>query len=86
MGLGCGVVARCTCHMPAAPLRVPSRINSHIFSTIMCVAVNMAVQPSSHSCSMYISALDWMWGKMCSVLSPVDNKKLILVRPYGLHA
>ena len=40
----------------------------------MCVAVNVVVQPSSHSCPMEISVPDWRWGKMCAVLDLVDNK------------
>ena len=36
VGLGCGVVDRCTCNMPAAPLRVPSR-TTFIFSLLLCI-------------------------------------------------
>ena len=79
VGLGCGVVARCTYHIPATPLQVLSRTTYPFFSTIKCVAVNVAVQPSSHILPMEISAPDWRWGKMCDVLALVDNKGLRLI-------
>ena len=47
-----------------------------LFSTMMCVNVNVYVHPSSHSCPMDISAPDWSWGNTCAVLSPVDNRGL----------
>ena len=40
----------------------------------MLVAVNVDVQPSSHIFPIEISAPDWRCGKMCTVLSLVDNK------------
>ena len=70
VGIGCGVVARCTFHVPAAPWWVPSRINHCFFSTIMFMAVNMDVQPSSHSFPMYISAPYCRWGR-CVLLFPL---------------
>ena len=78
MGLGCGVVARCNRHIPANPLRVTYRTTSNFLSTVMLVAFNVAVYPSSHSLPMDISAPDWRWGKMCAVLDLVDNKGLRL--------
>ena len=78
MGIGCVVVARCTCHMPAARLRVTARINSHFFSSVICLAVNVAVHLSSHSFPMDISAPGWRWGEMCSDFYLLDNKEIRL--------
>ena len=47
------------------------------FSTLyilICVSVNMYVQPSSHSFPMNNISPDWSCGKMCAVLDLVDNK------------
>ena len=44
----------------------------------MCVAVNVAVEPLSHSFPTEISSTDWRCGKMCDVLAFVDNKGLRL--------
>ena len=79
MGIGCGVVAGCTYHIPAAPLRVTYR-NTYTFlkSTFMYVVVNVAVQILSHSFTMEISDPDWRWRKMCDFLALVDNKGLRL--------
>ena len=76
MMIGCGVVDRCTYHMPATTFQVPSRTISTLFSTAMCVTVNMAVQPSPHICPTEISEPDWRWGKVCDVLALVDKKGL----------
>ena len=76
VGLGCGVVARCTVHMSATPLRFPSRTTSSFLSTSICVAVNVDVHPSSYSFHMEISSPGWRWGEMYSVLAIVDNKGL----------
>ena len=62
-----------TCHMPAATLQVPSRTNSTCLFTVMVVAVNVAVHPSSHSCPMYISDPGWRWGNIWAVLDLVDS-------------
>ena len=40
--------------------------------------MNVALQTSSHIFPMEISAPDWRCGKMCAVLSLVDNKGLRL--------
>ena len=77
-GLGCCVVARCNCHIPDTPLRIYSRNTSNFFSTIMLVAVNVAVNTPEHSFPTEISAPDWRWGKRCAVFSLVDNKCLRL--------
>ena len=61
VGLGFGVVASYTCHMPATPFKVRSRTIYPFFYTLICVAVNVAVHPSSHSFPMEISAPDWRW-------------------------
>ena len=63
--------------MPDTPLRVPSRTTYPFFSTDMCVALNVAVNPSSHSFHMDISAPYCRWRDMCAVLDLVDNKGLI---------
>ena len=67
MGVGPCDGVSLTCHMPASPLRLPSRTTSPCLCTVVVVAVNVAVQPSSHSCSMEISAPDWRWGKMWDI-------------------
>ena len=64
--------------MPDSPLRVPFRTNSPCFYTVMVVAVNVAVQPSSHSCPLDISAPDWRWRNMWDVLALVDSEGLRL--------
>ena len=73
VGLGCGGVIL-NCHMPASPLRVPSRTTSPCFCTVMVVAANVDVQPSSHSCPMDISAPDRRWGNMWAVFALVESK------------
>ena len=78
MGLGCGVVDRCTCNMPAATLRVPSRTTFIFLSTVMYMSVNVAVQPLQYSLPVEISDLNWSWRKMCYVLALMDNKGLRL--------
>ena len=78
MGIGCGILPRCTCHMTAAPFWVPYRITSTFNSTVMCVAVNVDVQPSSNSCPMEINAPNWRWGKIFAVFELVDNKGIRL--------
>ena len=45
VGIGCGFVVRFILHTPAAALRWPSRTMCILFSTLMCVAVNVDVQP-----------------------------------------
>ena len=75
-GLVCGVVVRFTCHIPAANLQLPSMNRCHLFYTLMWVAVNVTIQPSSHSIPMKISDSDWVWGKMCAVFSLVVHKGL----------
>ena len=77
VGIVCGVVDRCTLHMPSTSLRMPSRNMFPFLSTIRCVAVNMTVHPSSHSFPMEISAYDRRWEKMCSVFTLVDNKGMM---------
>ena len=72
------MVDMCTYHMPENPLRVPSRNMYNFISTVICVEVNVAVQPSSHSFPTNISAPDWRWGKMCSVLDLLYNNRLRL--------
>ena len=74
VGLGCGLVDSCTCHISYTPFRVPSRNIFPFLTTVICVAVNVDVHISSHSYPMYISTSNWIWGKMCDVLSLVDNK------------
>ena len=59
VGIGCGVLDRCTCHIPATPLRFPYSINSPFFSTVIYLLVNVDVKTSSHSFPMDISAPDW---------------------------
>ena len=49
----------------------------YFFSIIISVAVNVAVNPSSNSFPMGISAPDWRWEKMCDVLDLVENKGLM---------
>ena len=78
MGLGCGVVAICTCQMPSATLQVPSRTTSPFFCTVMLVALNVAVQPSSQIFPIYISAPYWRWGEMYSIFALVNNKVIML--------
>ena len=73
MVIGCGVVGRCTCHIPDTKLRVPSGTTYHFFSTFVCVAINVDVQPLSRSCPMEISSLYWRWGSICTVLYILDN-------------
>ena len=74
VGVGYGGVS-CTCHMPAVPLLVPSRTTYTFLFTIMVVAVNVDVHPSSHSFPMKISNPDWRWGNMCAILVLVDRKR-----------
>ena len=74
VGLGCGVVDRCTCHIPAAHLRVPYMITYPFFSTIISAELNVAVHLSSHSWPRYIIAPDWRWWKIRVDLSLVYNK------------
>ena len=64
--------------MPAASLRVPSSTKSPCLFTFMVVAVNVAIQPSSHIYPMDISAPDWRWGNMSDVLALLDKKGLML--------
>ena len=40
------------------------------------MAVNVIMQPSSHSCTMEISAPYCMWGDMCAFLSLLVSNKL----------
>ena len=77
VGLGCGGVSL-TCHMPGSTLRLPSRNTSLCFCTVMVVAVNVAVHPSSHICHTDISAPDQRWGKMWAVFPLVDSKGIRL--------
>ena len=70
------MVASYTCHMPATPFKVPSRTIYPFFYTFICVAVNVAVHPSSRSFPTEISAPDWRWVEMCDVLDLVDKKGL----------
>ena len=76
MGIGCVVVDRFTCQIPENPLQAPSRNRLTLFYTLMCKSGNVALHPSSHNLPMNISAPDWRWGNMCSILSLVDNKGL----------
>ena len=62
--------------MPATNLWVPLSNMSPFFSTIICVAVNVDVQPSSHSFPMEISHPYWRWDKICDVLDLVYNKEV----------
>ena len=78
MGLGYDMVGMCTYHMPATNLRVISRTNFSFLSTIMCVAANVSIQPSSNIFPMEIIDPDWMWGKICAVLYIVDKKGIRL--------
>ena len=50
VGLVCRVVDRLTCHIPAVPLQLPYRTVFNFLYTIMCVALYVYVQTSSHSC------------------------------------
>ena len=59
-------------HATCQPLLCGVLLGLHLFfSTAMCVAVNVAVHTSSHSCHMYISAPDLSLGGLCAVLDPV---------------
>ena len=78
MGLGCGVVDRCTCHTTASPLQVTYRTNSTFLSTVMCVAVNVDIHPLSNISPMEIGSPDCMWGEMCASLALVYNKGMRL--------
>ena len=78
MGLSCGVVASYTCYMPATTLKVPSSTIYPFFYTFICVAMNVAVHPSSHSFPMEISAPDWRWVEICAVLDLLYKKGLRL--------
>ena len=78
MVIGCGVVYMCKCHMPSIPLRVPYRTTSRFLSTVIFVAVNVDVHPSSHSLPVDISALYWRLGRVCYVLALIDNNWLCL--------
>ena len=60
--------------MQTDPLRVTSRTTSTCFFNVIVAAVNVPVQPSSHSFPMYIFAHDWRWWKMCAVYDLVDSK------------
>ena len=62
--------------MPTAPLQFPYSTTSTFLCTVILVAVNVAVHPSSHSFPMEISAPDWRWVEMCAVLDLVDKKGL----------
>ena len=75
--IGCGGVSL-TCHMPDAPLQAPFRTTSPCFCTVMVLAVNLSVQPSSNICLMDISVPDWRWGNMWAVLALVDSNDLRL--------
>ena len=77
VALGCGGFIL-TCHNPASPLQVTSRITSPCLCNIMLVAVNDAVQSSPQSCPIDISAPYWSWGKMWAVLALVDCNGLTL--------
>ena len=76
VGIGCGVVARCKLHIPDTPRGCLLGLGILFLSTITCVAVNMAVHTSSNNFPMDISDNYWRWGKVCGVLSLVDNKGL----------
>ena len=73
----CGGV-NLTCHVPTSPLILPSRTAHYCLCSVVLVAVNVAVQPSSRGCSVYISAPDWRWGEMWDILDLVDSKGLRL--------
>ena len=60
--------------MPVSPLHFPSRTFSPCLCTLMVVSVNVAVQPSSHSFPMEISAPDWRWGEMCDIFALIYSK------------
>ena len=77
VGIVCGGISL-ICHMPASPLRVTYRTKYPCFCTVMIVAVNVAVQPPSHSCPTYISSPDRRWGKMWGVFALVDSKGIRL--------
>ena len=74
MGVGTCAGVSLTCHIPNYPLRLPSRTTSTCLCTVIVVSVNVAVQPSSHSCPMEISAPDWMWVNMWAILDLVGIK------------
>ena len=63
-----------TCRMNDSPLWLTSSTTSPCLFTVISVSVNVAIQPSSNSFRMDISATDCRWGKMCAMLAPVDSK------------
>ena len=77
VGLGCGVVYRCTCHISDTSFRVLSRNMFPFFSTVIYVAVDIGIHPSSYIFSMKIIAPGWRWGNICATLALVDNNGLI---------
>ena len=78
MGVGPCVEVILTFHMPASPLRLLSRTIYPCLCTVIVVAVNVDVQPSSNSCPMEINAPNWRWGKIFAVFELVDNKGIRL--------
>ena len=64
--------------MPVSPLKLLSRTFYSCLFTVMEVAVNVDVQPSSNICPKEISAPDWRWWKMCAIFDLVDSKGLML--------
>ena len=79
MVFGCGVVVRFTCHTPDSSFQWPSRNMRPFFSTLMCVAENVAVYPSSHSFPMNIISHDWRhrWE-----LTVIHYHKTMVIYPY----
>ena len=71
------MVDRCTCHMPATNVWVLSRTMFPFLSTFICVAVNVAVKPSSNIFPMEISSLYWRWGNNFRFNSKCSLLKLL---------
>ena len=76
MRLGFGELDIFTFHIPDTHFLVPSSTIFLLFATVVCVAVNVDVQPSSHICHMEIIASNWRWrgGGGGYILDLVDNK------------
>ena len=55
------LLVRLTCHIPDVSDCWPSSIVRPFFSTLRCVAVNIAVHPSFHSFPVDIRASDFRW-------------------------
>ena len=63
VGISCQVLVRFACYIPTYPFWWPYSTRWALFSSLMCVAVNVDVQSSSHSFPMDISAPDCGWGR-----------------------